>query len=208
MKRQSWTIACIFACCLVLPACQRQAPPAQPQPDGSAKPSVEIHDTPEPPPQPGAEATPEAVLAAQETPVEQVAPTQPLRPPGDCTFTLHAGDAPSWDADNIDVPSACAKFTIKLEHTGQMPRWIMGHNVVVAKAGEVDAVERAGIGAGPYRNYVEPSDKRVVARSKLAGGGETVSTSFDTATLRNGHFAYFCTFPGHGKGMRGTLTLH
>ena len=202
MKRQTWVIVCA----LVLAACQRQAPPAQA--NTPAKPSVEIPNTPEAPPKPGAEATPDAVLAAKETPVEQVAPAQPLLPPGDCSFTLHAGDAPSWDAANIDVPSACEKFTIKLEHTGQMPRWIMGHNVVVAKVEEVNAVERAGIGAGPYRSYVEPSDKRVVARSKLAGGGETVSATFDTAKLRSGHFAYFCTFPGHLKGMRGTLTLH
>ncbi|MBS0218712.1 MAG: azurin [Proteobacteria bacterium] len=202
MKRQAWVIVCA----LVLAACQRQEPPAQA--NAPAKSSVEIPNTPEAPPKPGAEATPDAVLAAQQTPVEQVAPAQPLLPPGDCTFTLHAGDAPSWDAGNIDVPSACEKFTIKLEHTGQMPRWIMGHNVVVARVEEVNAVERAGIGAGPYRSYVEPSDKRVVARSKLAGGGETVSATLDTAKLRNGHFAYFCTFPGHLKGMRGTLTLH
>ncbi|MBS0215650.1 MAG: azurin [Proteobacteria bacterium] len=202
MKRQTWLIVCA----LMLAGCQREAPPAQANPPG--KPSVEIPNTPEAPPKPGAEATPDAVLAAQQTPVEQVAPAQPLLPPGDCTFTLHAGDAPSWDAGNIDVPSACEKFTIKLEHTGQMPRWIMGHNVVVSRVEEVNAVERAGIGAGPYRSYVEPSDKRVVARSKLAGGGETVSATLDTAKLRNGHFAYFCTFPGHLKGMRGTLTLH
>lgn len=204
MKRQTWVIVCS----LVLAACQRQAPPAQSQGNGSAKPSVEIPNTPEAPPKPGAEATPDAVLAAKETPVEQVAPAQPLLPAGDCSFTLHAGDSPSWDASNIDVPSACTKFTIKLEHTGQMPRWIMGHNVVVSKVEEVNAVERAGIGAGPYRSYVEPSDKRVVARSKLAGGGETVSATFDTARLHSGHFAYFCTFPGHLKGMQGTLTLH
>lgn len=204
MKRRTWLIASI----LLLAACQRQAPPAQSQVNGSTKPPVEIPNTPEAPPKPGAEATPDAVLAAKEAPIEDVAPAQPLLPPGDCTFTLHAGDTPSWDAANIDVPSACEKFTIKLVHTGQMPRWIMGHNVVVTKVGEIDAVERAGIGAGPYRSYVEPSDKRVVARSKLAGGSETVSASFDTAKLRGGHYAYFCTFPGHLKGMRGTLTLH
>ena len=204
MKRRTWLIASV----LLLVACQRQAPPAHSQANGSTKPPVEIPNTPEAPPKPGAEATPDAVLAAKEAPIEEVTPTQPLLPPGDCTFTLHAGDTPSWDAANIDVPSACEKFTIKLVHTGQMPRWIMGHNVVVTKVGEVDAVERAGIGAGPYRSYVEPSDKRVVARSKLAGGSETVSASFDTAKLRGGHYAYFCTFPGHLKGMRGTLTLH
>ncbi|PNS08231.1 azurin [Solilutibacter silvestris] len=205
MKRQTWAIAC----CLVLAACQqRQSPPAQSQPAASAKPSVELPNTPEPPPKPGAEATPEAVLAAKEVPVEQVAPAQPLLPPGDCSFTLHAGDAPAWDAANIDVPNACETFTIKLEHTGKMPRWIMGHNVIVAKMDDMNGVERAGIGAGPYRSYVEPSDKRVVARSKLAGGGESVSATFPVARLHAGHFAYFCTFPGHFKAMHGTLTLH
>src|SRR5580765_5367109 len=129
MKRLPWALAHSIACCLLLAACQQQSPPAQPQP-GAAKPSVELPNTPEPPPKPGAEATPEAVLAAKEAPAEQVAPAQPLLPPGDCSFTLHAGDAPSWDAANIDVPNACETFTIKLEHTGQMPRWIMGHNVI------------------------------------------------------------------------------
>ena len=208
MKRQTWAIAQTFACCLVLAACQRQPPPAQSQADAAGKATVEIPNTPEAPPQPGAEATPEAVLAANDTPIEQVAPEQPLLPPGDCSFTLHAGDAPSWDASNIDVPSSCDTFTIRLEHTGKMPNWIMGHNVIVARVEDMNGVERAGIGAGPYRSYVEPSDKRVVARSKLAGGGESVSARVTVAKLRTGHFAYFCTFPGHYRDMRGTLTLH
>ncbi|MBS0225412.1 MAG: hypothetical protein JSS25_03605, partial [Proteobacteria bacterium] len=82
MKRQTWLVVCS----LVLAACQPQTPPAQE--NAKAKPSVEIPNTPEAPPKPGAEATPDTVLAAREAPVEQVAPAQPLLPPGDCSYTL------------------------------------------------------------------------------------------------------------------------
>ena len=56
--------------------------------------------------------------------------------------------------------------------------------------------------------YVKPGDARVIAHTKVIGGGETDSVSFDVSKLKAGDsYAWFCSFPGHASIMKGTLTL-
>jgi azurin len=51
-------------------------------------------------------------------------------------------------------------------------------------------------------------DARVIAHTKVIGGGETDSVTFSTAALKAGEaYSYFCSFPGHSALMKGTLTL-
>ena len=48
---------------------------------------------------------------------------------------------------------------------------------------------------------------KIIAHTKLAGGGETVEVTF-TAPAKAGKYDYLCTFPGHfAAGMKGTLTV-
>ena len=69
-----------------------------------------------------------------------------------------------------------------------------------------EAVASAGMGAGPANDYVAPGDKRVLARTKVVGGGESTSVTFPTSILKpGGAYKYLCTFPGHYTTMNGVF---
>lgn len=98
------------------------------------------------------------------------------------------------------------EFTITLKHTGTQPKASMGHNLVIAKAEDMDGVFKDGVGAADT-DYVKPDDARVVAHTKLIGGGEESSLTLDPAKLADGDYKFACTFPGHGALMNGKVTL-
>ncbi len=48
----------------------------------------------------------------------------------------------------------------------------------------------------------------MIAATKVIGGGESASVSFDVAKLQAGDaYTFFCSFPGHSSIMKGELTL-
>ena len=50
------------------------------------------------------------------------------------------------------------------------------------------------------------NDKRVIAHTKVIGGGQTTSVTFPTSKLvKGGDYTFFCSFPGHYGQMRGKL---
>ncbi|MNT45091.1 Azurin-2 [compost metagenome] len=62
--------------------------------------------------------------------------------------------------------------------------------------------------AGAAAEYVKPGDARVIAFSKVIGGGETTTFDIDVTKLKAGtEYTYFCSFPGHSFIMRGVLKL-
>ena len=115
------------------------------------------------------------------------------------------------------VPALAADCTVEIEgndamqfnkHSGKMPKQAMGHNWVLAKTADVQAIAADGIAAGLPQNYVKAGDARVVAHTKIVGGGESDSVSFAPAKLAaDGSYTYFCSFPGHSTLMKGTLKL-
>jgi azurin len=65
-----------------------------------------------------------------------------------------------------------------------------------------------GMKAGAANSYEKPNDARIIAHTKLIGGGESDTTTFNVAKLKKGEtYAYICTFPGHAALMHGTLTI-
>lgn len=126
----------------------------------------------------------------------------------DCSATIDGNDAMQYDQKNITVPKTCKQFTVTLKHTGKLPKASMGHNWVLSTAADESAIIADGMKAGAEQNYVKPNDARVIAHTKLIGGGESDSISFAVSKLKAGEaYAYFCTFPGHAALMKGTLTL-
>ena len=72
----------------------------------------------------------------------------------------------------------------------------------------VTGVANDGLQAGLKNNYVKPKDKRVIAATKIVGGGESTSVSFKGKLLKKGKsYTYVCTFPGHSGIMRGVLKV-
>lgn len=125
-----------------------------------------------------------------------------------CDVEIEGNDAMQFNKSSIAVPASCKQFTVKLKHVGKLPKTAMGHNWVLSKAADAQGVATDGIGAGVEKAYVKPGDARVIAHTKVIGGGEADAVSFDVAKLKAGEsYAFFCSFPGHSSLMKGTLAL-
>ncbi|MFT4173701.1 MAG: azurin [Rhodocyclaceae bacterium] len=125
-----------------------------------------------------------------------------------CDVEIEGNDAMQFNKASIAVPASCKQFTVKLKHTGKQPKNVMGHNWVLTKSADMPSVATDGISAGIDKQYVKAGDARVIAHTKVIGGGETDSVRIDVSKLKAGEsYAYFCSFPGHSALMKGTLTL-
>ncbi|HVN45350.1 MAG TPA: azurin [Steroidobacteraceae bacterium] len=123
-----------------------------------------------------------------------------------CQLEINANDQMQFDKQVLSVPPSCTQITLTLHHTGKLPREAMGHNWVLVSAPDFNAVANAGMGAGLANDYVPPGDTRVIAHTKVIGGGQTASVSFPTSLLKaGGDYRFLCTFPGHNAIMRGTF---
>jgi azurin len=123
-----------------------------------------------------------------------------------CQLEISGNDQIQYDKQLLTVAASCRQVTLTLHHSGMLPREAMGHNWVLVNAADFDAVANAGMGAGIANEYVAPGDKRVLAHTKVIGGGQTTSITFPTSILKaGGDYHYLCTFPGHNTLMRGTL---
>jgi azurin len=121
-----------------------------------------------------------------------------------CKVEISGNDLLQYDKQELAVPATCKEITVTLHHAGKQPREAMGHDWVLVKTPDLTAVDQAGLGAGLANNYLAPGDKRVLAHTKVIGGGETTSVTFSAAILRKGgDYSYLCTFPGHSALMHG-----
>jgi azurin len=126
----------------------------------------------------------------------------------ECSTTVEANDAMQYNQKTISVPKTCKSFTVTLKHTGKLPVTAMGHNWVLANSADESGVIADGMKAGAASNYEKPNDNRIIAHTRLIGGGASDSATFNVAKLKaDGSYAYFCTFPGHAALMKGTLSL-
>lgn len=128
---------------------------------------------------------------------------------GSCSVNLEGNDAMRYNMANIDVPKSCATFTINLKHTGKMAKNVMGHNVVVAKTADMAGIDADGIKAGLAADYIKAGDTRVIAHSKVVGGGESTTLAIPVAklTAAGAPLSFFCSFPGHAALMNGTIAV-
>lgn len=158
-------------------------------------------------------AAPATAPAAEPAPPVEAAPTAPApivasKPAtvSDCATTIEANDAMQFNADAIAIPASCAQFTINLKHIGTMPVAAMGHNVVVSREADMAGIAADGMSIAP--EHVKPGDARVIAHTKMIGGGESTSVSFEVAKLKDGGpYVFFCSFPGHMAIMKGSVQV-
>ena len=126
----------------------------------------------------------------------------------DCSVQVEGNDAMQFNTKSITVPASCKSFEVNFKHVGKLPKASMGHNWVLAKTADVDAVNKDGIAAGLANGYLKPGDARVIAATKLLGGGESDKVSIDVSKLKAGDaYTFFCTFPGHAALRKGTLPV-
>ncbi|HWW80265.1 MAG TPA: azurin [Steroidobacteraceae bacterium] len=123
-----------------------------------------------------------------------------------CKLEITGNDQMQYDKKELAVPATCKQVTLTVHHGGQLPAAAMGHNWVLVSTPDLTAVANAGMGAGLASNYVAADDKRVLAHTKVVGGGQSDTITFSTASLKaGGDYSYLCTFPGHNALMRGTF---
>ena len=121
-----------------------------------------------------------------------------------CKLEITGNDQMQYDKKELAVPATCKQVPLTIHHGGQLPAAAMGHNWVLVSTPDLTAVAYAGMGAGLASNYVGADDKRVLAHTKVVGGGQSDTITFSTASLKaGGDYSYLCTFPGHNALMRG-----
>ena len=57
------------------------------------------------------------------------------------------------------------------------------------------------------KDYLKPGDTRVLAASKMIGGGDKTSVRFPVAKIKGGGYDFFCSFLGHETKMHGKLIV-
>ncbi len=111
-----------------------------------------------------------------------------------CKLEISGNDLMQYDKQELAVPATCKEITVTLHHSGKQPKTVMGHDWVLVKASDLNAVAQAALGAGLAHDYVLPGDKRVLAHTKVIGGGETTSVTFPSSVLvKGGDYGYLCT---------------
>lgn len=125
-----------------------------------------------------------------------------------CVIDLKGDDAMKFDKTEVVVSASCAEITIRLAHVGQLPATAMGHNVVIAATGDIQALGTAGMTAGIAADYVPADDARVLGHTRIVGGGASTSATFPGSALKaGGDYSFFCSFPGHWAIMKGKLVV-
>ncbi|MDH4583640.1 azurin [Pseudomonas sp. BN415] len=126
----------------------------------------------------------------------------------ECAVDVQGTDQMSFDTKEIKVSKSCKTFTVNLKHVGKLPRNVMGHNWVLSKTADATLIASEGITVGLDKDYLKADDARIIAHTKMIGGGESDSVTFDVAKLAAGEgYEFFCSFPGHVSMMKGTLAL-
>jgi azurin len=125
-----------------------------------------------------------------------------------CNVAIEGDDMMKFSKNQIAIAADCTEVQLTLKHAGKLPITAMGHNWVLTQTADFQTVANAGMAAGAAENYVVKGDARVIAHTKLVGGGESTSVTFPTSKLKKGgDYTFFCSFPGHWSQMKGKLTF-
>lgn len=123
-----------------------------------------------------------------------------------CDVTVEGNDAMQYNTKEIKL-AGCSEVKLTLKHVGKLPKAAMGHNVVFSTKADMSSVVSDATKAGPTKDYL-PTGSKVIATTKLIGGGESDTITFKTDKFKKGtEYVFFCTFPGHSAVMNGKVIL-
>lgn len=127
----------------------------------------------------------------------------------ECTIEVAVGDVMAFNPSSISVSkAACPTLTIKLTHSGKIPKAAMGHNWVLSKTADAQNVAQTGWSESLENNYLQKGDARIIANTSIVGGGESASVEFSTSELEvGGDYTFFCSFVGHYFSMNGKFNV-
>jgi len=126
----------------------------------------------------------------------------------ECQLSIESNDLMQYSARQLTAPASCSEIEVTLHHVGKQPLAVMGHNWVLTRAKDANAIANLGMGAGVQNSYLPQGDARIIAATKLVGGGETATVRFGTALLKPDEaYTFFCSAPGHIAAMKGKFAL-
>jgi azurin len=126
----------------------------------------------------------------------------------ECSVEVDSTDQMTFITKAIEIDKSCKQFTVNLKHSGSLPKAVMGHNVVISKYDDMSQIATDGMSVGIDKDYLKDGDARVIAHTKIIGGGESDAVTFDVSKLDPAQaYGFFCSFPGHIGMMKGTVTL-
>lgn len=121
-----------------------------------------------------------------------------------CKMSIESNDVMQYNMREMTVPPNCSEIELSLRHSGQLAAKVMGHDWVLAREADMSAIVNAGMAAGFKHGYLPENDRRIIAATRIVGGGETATITFSTSLLQEGvRYAFFCTSPGHSSMMHG-----
>ena len=168
-------LALISAAALALSACGDNKPAETP----AAPPAASAEAAPA---SAASEAEPAAPAASEAAPAASA--EAPAAAAGACETVVESNDMMNFNTKELVIDKTnCKEFKVTLKHTGKMPKTAMGHNIVISKAEDTQAVIKDGAGAGADGDYVKAGDERVIGHTKLIGGGEETTLKLDTSKL-------------------------
>jgi len=95
---------------------------------------------------------------------------------------------------------------LTLKHIGELPKEVMGHNVVVLQEGTQIKPFALAAAEAPENDYLptDPAEAgKILAATEMLGGGESDTLTF---TLEKpGMYPFLCSFTAHYQLMQGTI---
>lgn len=118
--------------------------------------------------------------------------------------SISGNDQMQFNKNEIRV-KAGQTVKLTLNHVGEMSAQVMGHNWVLLKKG-TDISEFGNAAASAKDNdYIPQGTDKVIAHTKIIGGGETVTIEFQAP--EKGTYDFICSFPGHFALMKGKFIV-
>jgi azurin len=125
-----------------------------------------------------------------------------------CKMSIESNDIMRYNLQEMVVPASCSEVEVSLRHSGRLAANVMGHDWVLTRESDMSAIVNAGMAAGFKRGFLPENDKRIIAATKVVGGGETATVRFSTSALQAGiRYVFFCTSPGHSSVMHGRFVF-
>ena len=127
----------------------------------------------------------------------------------ECSVTVESTDQMSYTSKEFPGDKSCKEFTVKLTHSGSLPKNVMGHNLVISKTADMQGIATEGMSKGLENDYLNAANAAIIAHTKMIGAPEKeTEVKFDTSKLEaGGDYSFFCTFPGHISMMKGKVIV-
>jgi azurin len=142
---------------------------------------------------------------AQDAPQKaETKATTPEASENEVTLNLAGNDQMQYDKKELRV-KAGQKVTLNFEHVGELALEVMGHNFVLLVPGTDIAAFATEAFNFKDNDYIPEGTDAVIVHTKMLGGGEKTSITFDAP--EKGTYDFICSFPGHYGMMQGKFIV-